>query len=74
MRPIVRAIQRHAESEEGSVLQFTGQLRDLASLAGISMLEAHRAIHQLIDEDLVSLEDEILRVPAPENLNAILDR
>ena len=45
----------------------------LAASAGLSMLEAHRALHQLIDQELLTLEDEVLKVPDPENLNAVLD-
>ncbi len=37
------------------------------------MLEAHRALHQLIDQELVLLEEEVLMVPDPESLNAVLD-
>jgi CRP-like cAMP-binding protein len=73
MRPIVRAIVRHAEAQAGNELHFSGKLRELAASAGLSMLEAHRAIHQLIDQELVTLEDEVLRVPDPETLNAVLD-
>jgi len=73
LRPIVRAILRHAEQQQGRVLHFQGQLRDLANSAGLSMLEAHRALHQLIDQDLVNLDEDVLRVPDPEVLNAALD-
>jgi CRP-like cAMP-binding protein len=73
MRPIVRAILRHAEPQAGIELHFSGKLRELAASAGLSMLEAHRALHQLIDQELLTLEDEVLKVPDPENLNAVLD-
>lgn len=73
LRPIVRAILRHAEPEGGQVLAVQGRLRDLAAAAGLSMLEAHRALHQLIDQEVVALEEDVLKVPDPEALNAVLD-
>ena len=62
--------------DEGVFRSFQGvevQLRDIAQDAGLSMLEAHRALHQLIERDLVNLEDDVLQVPDREALSAALD-
>jgi CRP-like cAMP-binding protein len=49
------------------------KLRDLARSAGLSMLEAHRALHQLFDRQLVVLVDDVLTIPDPDALNASLE-
>ena len=48
-------------------------LRQLADDAGLSMLEAHRALHQLIDRKIVDLVDDCLIVQDFEALTACLD-
>jgi CRP-like cAMP-binding protein len=73
LRPIVRAVVRHGEPDEGKGLRVAAKLRDLATTAGLSMLEAHRALHQLLERKLVHLADEVLTVPDREALNASLD-
>ena len=73
MRPVVRALVRHGEADASNGLQVPVKLRGLAESAGLSMLEAHRALHQLIDRELVTLDDEVLRIPDPEALSAALD-
>lgn len=72
LRPIVRALVRHGEPE-GQGLRVVSQLRDLASFAGVSMLEAHRALHQLFDRKLVQLAEDVLSIPDREALCAVLD-
>ena len=72
MRPIVRAVVRHGEPD-GTGLRVTAKLRDLASFAGLSMLEAHRALHQLFERKLVALAEDVLNVPDTEALSAVLD-
>jgi CRP-like cAMP-binding protein len=72
LRPIVRALIRHGEPE-GNGLRIGAKLRELASFAGLSMLEAHRALHQLFDRKLVQLAEDVLTVPDREALAASLD-
>ena len=73
LRPLVRAILGHAEPQTGSGLQFRGQLRDLAGSAGLSMREAHGALHALLDQELVALAEDVLQVPDAEALCAALE-
>jgi CRP/FNR family transcriptional regulator, cyclic AMP receptor protein len=69
---VVRAVMRHS-TNEGKGMKSKSKLRELASSAGLSMLEAHRALHQLIDRELVSLANDELLVPDREALLASLD-
>ena len=73
LRPVVRALVRRAESDGERGMRIPLMLRGLADEAGLSMLEAHRALHQLFDRKLVHLVDECLRVPDLEALSACLD-
>ena len=72
MRPIVRALVRHGENT-GKGMRVTAPLKELASFAGLSMLEAHRAMHQLFERKLVALAEDVLTVPDCEALSATLD-
>jgi CRP-like cAMP-binding protein len=69
---VVRAVMRHA-SNEGKGMKSGAKLREIAASAGLSMLEAHRALHQLIDRELVQLANDELLVPDREALLASLD-
>ena len=74
--PVVRALVRQAEpaaDELGSGFRVATTLHRLAEAAGLSMLEAHRALHQLFDRTLLQLVDDGLRVPDLEALSACLD-
>ncbi len=72
LRPVVRVLLRRAEPEEGGH-RVPLRLRELASEAGLSMLEAHRALGQLFDRKLIRLADDVLRVASLEALSASLD-
>jgi hypothetical protein len=73
LRPVVRAVMRRAESDGEQGMRVPVTLRSLADEAGLSMFEAHRALHQLFDRKLIHLIDECLRVPDLEALSACLD-
>jgi CRP-like cAMP-binding protein len=73
LRPVVRAVVRRAEPDGERGMRVPLTLRSLAGEAGLSMFEAHRALHQLFDRKLVHLIDECLRVPDLEALSACLD-
>ncbi len=73
MRPVVQSLIRHGTAESGSGLRVEVKLAELAESAGLSMLEAHRALHQLFDRRLVALDDDVLHVPDAEALAASLD-
>jgi CRP/FNR family cyclic AMP-dependent transcriptional regulator len=77
LRPVVRALVRSAEpaaKNGGSGFRISGTLRNLAEQAGLSMLEAHRALHQLLDRKLLHLAEDRLEVPDLEALAGCLDR
>ncbi len=72
LRPVVRVLLRRAQpDDEGARLPTT--LRRIAREAGLSMLEAHRALGQLLDRKLVKLVDDVLRIPSLEALSGSLD-
>ena len=48
-------------------------LRALAEASGLSLLEAHRVLHQLIDRKLLRLVDEGLVVPDLDALSGSLE-
>ena len=72
LRPVVRALVRHGEPD-GAGLRIPVKLAGVAEAAGLSMLEAHRALHQLIDRKLVRLVEDTLTVPDREALSGALD-
>jgi CRP-like cAMP-binding protein len=72
LRPIVRVLVRRADRQEGGSKLAT-TLRRLAGEAGLSLLEAHRALGQLLDRKLVRLVDDTLVIPDLEALSACLD-
>jgi hypothetical protein len=72
-----RALVRFAEpaGENGGLgFRVSSTLRQLAERAGLSMLEAHRALHQLFDRKLLHLVEDRLEVPDLEALAGCLDR
>jgi CRP-like cAMP-binding protein len=71
--PVVRALLRHGRPDGRSGLNVPIKLREIAATAGLSMLEAHRAVHQLMDRELVQLENDELCAPDREKLLACLD-
>lgn len=75
LRPMVRAIQRGARADAAGKpgYRVATTLRALAEETGLSMLEAHRALHQLLDRKLLHLLDDALHVPDLEALSGCLD-
>jgi CRP-like cAMP-binding protein len=74
MRPLVRAMVRRAEpSDADDGIRMPGTLGALADEAGLSMLEAHRALHQLLDQKLVRLVDDVLVAKDVDSLSSSLD-
>jgi hypothetical protein len=73
LRPLVRALVRDAEPAPLRGHRVATTLRRLAEGSGLSMLEAHRGLHQLIDRHLCELIDDHLVVPDLDALAACLD-
>jgi len=72
LRPVVRVLVRRVERKGGAGKVET-TLRELAGEAGLSMLEAHRALGHLMDQRLVRLSDDVLVIGDIEALSAALD-
>ncbi len=61
LRPVVRALLRRAEPlVAGEGVRIPGTLRDVAHDAGLTMLEAHHALHQLFDQKHLRLIEDVL--------------
>jgi len=72
LRPLVRVLVRRAERTSGGPRVETS-LRKLAEEAGVSLLEAHRALAQLMDQRLVRLVEDVLWIADLDALSAVLD-
>jgi CRP/FNR family transcriptional regulator, cyclic AMP receptor protein len=73
LRPVVRVLVRRAEAGDRGGAQVATSLRELAGESGLSMLEAHRALGQLLERKRVRLQDDALVIPDLEALSAALD-
>lgn len=73
LRPLVRALVRNAEPHEGRSVRIPLTLRALAEQAGLSLLDTHRALHQLVERKAIDLIDELLIAPDLDTLSASLD-
>jgi hypothetical protein len=73
LRPVVRTLVRHGETHGETGLKVPLKLREIAAAAGLSMLEAHRALHQLFDRKLIALVEDVLTVDDREMLTAAVD-
>jgi CRP-like cAMP-binding protein len=73
LRPVVRGLVRNARSAGDDGMFVAGSLREIAESAGLSMLEAHRALHQLLDRKLVRLVEDQLVTPDVDVLASCLD-
>jgi CRP-like cAMP-binding protein len=77
--PVVRALVQSAEPAPDAAkgekpgYRVPLNLRGLSERSGLSMLEAHRALHQLFDQRLLRLTEDVLVVPDLEALSGCLD-
>ena len=72
MRPLVRVlVDRGTPDEAGLRIQTT--LRELSHETGLSMMEAHRALHQLFDRKALRLVGDELVATSVESLTTCLD-
>ena len=72
LRPVVRVLVRRVQ-RQGSGGRVETTLRVLASEAGLSLADAHRALGCLMDQRLVRLSDDVLLIGDIEALSAALD-
>lgn len=74
LRPLVRSLVRHAQAADGAAgVRIPTTLRKLSEEAGLSLLETHRALHQLLDRKLIQLVDDCLIAPDLDGLSGCLD-
>jgi CRP-like cAMP-binding protein len=73
LRPMVRALLRSAESPSQAGVRFGGNLKDLANESGLSMLEAHHALQQLLDQRVLKWVDDGLVAEDLDSLSATLE-
>lgn len=72
LRPVVRVLVRLAGAA-GRDARLETTLREVALEAGLTMMEAHRALGQLFDRKLLRLAEDVLVIPDREALSACLD-
>jgi len=73
LRPMVRDLIRKAEPNPEGGYRIPSTLRGLADDCGLSMFEAHRALHQLFDSKVIRLVDDCLYAKDLEALSACLE-
>ena len=73
LRPIVRSLVRGAVADAAKGVRIETTLRALAGDSGLSMLEAHRAIHQLLDSKVLRIADDVLIAKDIDSLSACLE-
>lgn len=73
LRPMVRALLRNAETTDDDGVRFSGNLRDLSRESGLSMLEAHHALQQLLDQRVLKLIDDRLVAKDLDSLSGTLE-
>ena len=72
-RPLLRTLLNLATPDSGSGARIPATLRALAGAAGLSMRDAHRALHQLMERRLLKLVDDELIAPDLDTLASCLD-
>lgn len=74
LRPVVRALLRRAgRGDDGADSGIPLSLRELAADAGLSLMEAHRALTQLVDRKLVKIAQDRLHLADREALAAAVE-
>ena len=72
-RPLLRILLSTASPDSGSGARIPTTLRALAGAAGLSMGDAHHALHRLMDRRLLKLVDDVLIAPDLDTLATCLD-
>jgi CRP/FNR family cyclic AMP-dependent transcriptional regulator len=73
LRPVVRVLVQRAEMGGAGERRVDTTLRQIANESGLTMLEAHRALGQLLERKRVRLQDDAVWIPDLEALSAALD-
>jgi CRP-like cAMP-binding protein len=72
LRPLVRVLVDRATTDTAGI-RIRATLRELAAETGLSMVEAHRALHQLFDRKALRLVGDELVAASVESLTGCLD-
>jgi CRP-like cAMP-binding protein len=67
VRPVVAHLAASAP-EGAEEHRVETSLREIAECSGLSMLDAHRAVQELLDRKLLRLEQDVLHIPDPTAL------
>ncbi len=70
VRPLVRALVRRAGEGRSRASAVARSLRDLADDAGLSLVETHRALSQLVERKVVKLVEDRLEIADLDALTA----
>jgi CRP-like cAMP-binding protein len=73
LRPVVRGLIRRSEPTADSGIRIPTTLRQLAEDAGLSLIDTHRGLHQLLDRKVLRLTDDCLHAADVDSLSAVLD-
>jgi CRP/FNR family cyclic AMP-dependent transcriptional regulator len=73
LRPVVRGLVRNAQPDPENGHRIPTTLRRLSDESGLSMLETHRALHQLFDRKLIRLVEDCLYAPDLDAISASLE-
>jgi len=73
LRPMVRDLIRKAEPNPEGGYRIKSTLQELAGDCGLSIFEAHRALHQLFDSKVIRLVDDCLFAKDLDALSACLE-
>lgn len=71
--PMVRVLLRRAEPAPEGGARIPATLRELSDESGLSLREAHRALHRLFDQKVLRLEDDMLETDDLEAVSATLE-
>jgi CRP/FNR family transcriptional regulator len=73
LRPVVRGLIREAETDPEHGYRIASTLQRLAEECGLSLLETHRALHQLFDNKVIRLIDDCLYAKDLDAISACLE-
>jgi CRP-like cAMP-binding protein len=71
--PMVRVLLRRAEPLAQGGARIPATLRELSDESGLSLREAHRALHRLFDQKVLRLDDDVLETDDLEAVSASLE-
>lgn len=71
--PMVRVLLRRAEPLAQGGARIPATLRELSEESGLSLREAHRALHRLFDQKVLRLEEDVLETDDLEAVSASLE-